>query len=70
MALEMAPFLFTKMTIFHFAPKLLTFSNWALVLGKISFIFNFAPGSIAMEPLDFNAIYKTLLDFQFNQFSS
>ena len=22
-----------------------------------------------MEPLDFNAIYKTLLDFQFNQFN-
>jgi hypothetical protein len=58
----------TKIAIFNLAPELLTFNNWVLIHEK-SFFFNFSPGSVASEPLDFGAIYKTVIGFQFNQFS-
>jgi hypothetical protein len=34
------------------------------------FFFNFTSGSIAIEPLDFSVIFKTIIGFQFNQFGS
>ena len=43
----------------------MTFNNWALIQEKS--IFNFAPRLIAIEHLDFGAIYKTVHSFQFNQ---
>jgi len=35
-----------------------------------SLFFFFAPGSIVIGPLNFNVIYKIVIDFKFNQFSS
>jgi hypothetical protein len=35
-----------------------------------SLFFSFAPGSIVIGPLNFNVIYKIVIDFKFNQFSS
>jgi hypothetical protein len=62
---ETAPFS-TEMAILN-PPEVLTFSNWALIHRKCLFFLNFAPGSIAIEPLDFGIIYKTIISFQFNQ---
>jgi hypothetical protein len=42
-------------------PEVLQFSNWALIHGKSLFFFNFAPGSISIEPLYFGVINKTVL---------
>jgi hypothetical protein len=54
------------MANFNLLLEVLTFSNWAFIYG---FFLNFALGSIAFGPLDFDVIYKTTLGFQFNQFS-
>jgi hypothetical protein len=50
----------TDMVNFNLPSELLTFNNWTLIHGK-SFFLNFAPGSIAIGPLDFSLIYKTIL---------
>ena len=42
-------------------PEVLLFSNWTLIHGKFCFVFNFAPRSIAIGPLDFSSIYKKVL---------
>jgi hypothetical protein len=44
-------------------PEALQFINCALIHGKSLFFFNFAPGSISIEPLYFGAINKTVLFF-------
>jgi hypothetical protein len=52
----------TDMVNFNLPSEVLTFNNWTLIHGK-SFVFNFALGSIAIGPLDFSLIYKTILGF-------
>jgi hypothetical protein len=39
----------------------MTFNNWTPIQEKS--LYNFAPGLIAIEHLNFGAIYKTVLDF-------
>jgi hypothetical protein len=56
---------------FQFAP--LKFWNLAigpLLMENLLFKKKYLPGLIVIEPLNFCAIYKTVLGFQFNQFSS
>jgi len=43
---------------------------WNLAIGSLwKSLFNLGPGLIAIEPLDFSTIYKTVISFQFNQFN-
>jgi hypothetical protein len=43
---------------------------WHLAIGSLwKSLFNLGPGLIAIEPLDFSAIYKIIISFQFNQFN-
>jgi len=51
------------------SPELLTFSNWALIHGNFLFKNFFSLGSIAIGPLNFSIIYKTVFSFWINQFS-
>ena len=54
-----------EMAIFNLPPEVLIFINWALINENQ---FNFSPGSIAIGPLDYNIIYKTVLGFWIIQF--
>jgi hypothetical protein len=57
----------TLQWLFKICPtELMTFNNWTPIQEKS--LYNFAPRLIAIEHLNFGAIYKTVLDFQFNQF--
>ena len=43
---------------------------WHLAIGSLwKSLFNLGPRLIAIEPLDFSAIYKIVISFQFNQFN-
>jgi hypothetical protein len=48
-----------RLAIFNFPPKLLTFSNWVLNQGKSFFPLD----QIAIGPLDYSVISKTILGF-------
>jgi hypothetical protein len=59
-----------EMIIFNLTPKLLILSNWVPNQEKSLFFFLMLPmDQIAIEPLNFKAIYKSVLGFQFNQFT-
>jgi len=53
--------------VFDLATEVLTSCNQALIHG---IFFNFTPELIAIGLLDFNVIYKIVVSFHFNQFSS
>jgi hypothetical protein len=60
------------MAIFNLPHERLTFNNWAPVQGQFpSFFFFliFPLDQIEIEPLNFSAIYKPVISFQFNQFN-
>jgi len=57
----------TLQWLFKICPtELMIFNNWIPIQEKS--LFNFAPRLIAIEHLNFDAIYKTVFNFQFNQF--
>ena len=56
------------MDIFFLTPELWKFGNWTRNQLKISF--NFAPfGLISIKSLNYNTVYKTVLNFRIVQFS-
>jgi hypothetical protein len=64
----MALFFFTEMNIYNLPPEVLPFSNQTFIHENL--FFYFTPGLIVIGPLNFSIIYKTVLGFKFNQFSS
>jgi hypothetical protein len=59
-----------EVIIFNLTPKLLILNSGSLIKKNLFFFFLMLPlDQIAIEPLNFKAIYKSVLDFQFNQFT-